>query len=313
MELGRGFHGIVRMVRKKHTRREYACKSIRKNDKTPIHMIQSEIESMKGLHHKHIVELQVVFEEPHFVHIVCELCRGEDLLERIGSGDWNATEQESAKLIKNILSAIAYLHDNGVVHRGLKAANFVFLSKNTNTDIKIIDFGVARKLPPKEGESPTCDALENVLTTKVETPPSYVAPEILTQERYNCKCDVWSVGVVAYFVLSRGKLPYSGDSDKETASMLQDPNLQCEYEPAETWARLNDSAKAFCQALMQRDVASRPTAQEALELHWIVSMAGSLSPKYNKAHRRKQSKEDKLDSFLRTITLSKSSSNDDDL
>ncbi|CAJ1965565.1 unnamed protein product [Cylindrotheca closterium] len=309
MELGRGSFGIVRKVRKKHTRREYACKTIRKNDKTPIHMLQREIESMQGLHHRHIIELQNVFEEPHFVHIVSELCRADELYERIGSGDWNATEPESAQLLQNILSAVAYMHEHGVVHRDLKASNFVFASKTTNTDIKIIDFGLARKLPLKEGpaDSPTYDTLEQILTTKVGT-PYYVAPEVLLQDRYNSKCDVWSVGVIAYLVLSRGKLPHCGDNEADTITLLQDPDLQCVYEPAEIWAELVDesSAKDFCQALLQKDPTLRSTAEEALALNWIQTMAGpSVSPKHKK-HRRQRSKEDMLDTFFRTIHMSSS-------
>ncbi|KAL3929818.1 MAG: hypothetical protein SGBAC_012044 [Bacillariaceae sp.] len=307
MEVGRGSFGIVRKARKKHTRKDYACKTLRKNDKTPIPMLQREIECMQGLHHPCIIELQDVFEEPHFVHIITELCRGEELYERIGSGDWNATEQESAQLLQNMLSGIAYLHENGVVHRDLKASNFLFASKNTNTNVKIIDFGLARKVPLKEGpvDAPTYEILENVLTTKVGT-PYYVAPEVLLQDSYNCKCDVWSIGVIAYLVLSRGKLPYCGDDEMQTCVMLKDPKLQCDYEPAKIWDdKLDGSAKKFCQALMQKDPGTRPTAQEALDLEWIQRMASS------KARRRGSADDIMLDLF-RTITRSHSKDRSED-
>lgn len=257
---------MVRKVRKKHTRREYACKTLKKNDKTPVHMLQREIESMRGLHHPHVLELQDVYEEAKFIHIISELCTGRELYERIGSGDWNATEQESAKLLQNILSAIAYLHENGVVHRDLKASNFLFVSPNTNTNVKIIDFGLARKVAD--------DIAEHRLTTKVGT-PYYVAPEVLLQDAYCCKCDVWSIGVIAYLVLSRGKLPFCGQDEKQTLALLKDPDLDCSYEPSEVWAEWSGSAKVFCQALLQKDPAARPTAREAMGLTWIQDMAAS--------------------------------------
>eukprot|EP00526_Cylindrotheca_closterium_P014256 CAMPEP_0113638944 /NCGR_PEP_ID=MMETSP0017_2-20120614/20417_1 /TAXON_ID=2856 /ORGANISM="Cylindrotheca closterium" /LENGTH=346 /DNA_ID=CAMNT_0000550107 /DNA_START=65 /DNA_END=1105 /DNA_ORIENTATION=- /assembly_acc=CAM_ASM_000147 len=309
-EVGRGSFGIVHKVHKKHTRREYACKTLKKNDKTPDYMLQREIESLRNLHHPHILKLEDIFEESRFVHIVSELCTGGELYERVGTGHWKVTEKESAKLLQNILSAIAYMHENGVVHRDLNASNFLFASKNTNTNIKIIDFGLARKLPLKEGpvddSSPTYEMLDQVLTTKVGT-PYYVAPEVLLQDSYNCKCDVWSVGVIAYLVMSRGKLPYCGADERETLALLKDPDLHCDYDNAEIWAELDESAKDCCQALMQKDPALRPTAQEALDLHWIQTMAGALSPKHKK-HRRRRSKDHMLGSFFRSITSS--SSND---
>lgn len=228
-------------------------------------MLRREIECMQGLHHPHILELVEVFEESRFIHIVSELCTGGELYERIGSGDWNATEKESARLLENMLSAIAYLHDHGVVHRDLKASNFLFVSKITNTNVKIIDFGLAKKLPLTESATGTMDQR---LTTKVGT-PYYVAPEVLLQDTYDCKCDVWSIGVIAFLVLSRGKLPYCGEDEKQTIAMLKDPNLQCVYEPKDVWDELDDSAKDFCQALMLRDPLVRPTAKEALGLNWI--------------------------------------------
>lgn len=308
MEVGRGCFGIVRKVRKKHTRREYACKTIRKNDKTPIHMLQREIQAMEGLRHKHIIELQDVFEEPHFVHIVSDLIKGDELYERVGSGEWNATEQECAMLLQNILSAVAYMHEHGVVHRDLKASNFLFTSKQTNTDVKIIDFGLAAKVELQEGpaDDATSGVMENILTTKVGT-PYYVAPEVLVQDRYCCKCDVWSVGVIAYLVLSRGTLPYCGKDEQETCVLLRDPNLTCSFEPTATWSEWGNSAKFFCLALMQKDPVSRPSAREALELQWIQSLAGPpVSPKLKKGKvGRTRSKDEVLENLLRTKALNK--------
>mmetsp|Transcript_45242 Transcript_45242/g.109490 ORF Transcript_45242/g.109490 Transcript_45242/m.109490 type:complete len:681 (-) Transcript_45242:60-2102(-) len=308
MEVGRGSFGIVRKARKKHSFRDFACKTIRKNDKSPIQMLQREVEALQTLqdhhHHKNIIELQEVFEEPHFVHIVTELCRGEELYERIGSGDWNPTEPESAKLLRNILSAICHMHEHGVVHRDLKASNFMFVSKNTNTNVKIIGFDLARKLPLKEGPVDSPEYEDQVLTTKVGT-PYYVAPEVLLQDSYNCKCDVWSVGVIAYLVLSGGKLPFCGEDEKQTIELLKEPELHCDYD-AEVWGELDESAKDFCQALLQRDPALRPTAQDALDLDWVVTMPRKL-------RQKQKSRDEMLESFFRTITLSRSSTSSSSL
>ena len=127
------------------------------------------------------------------------LCTGGELFDEITSRS-QFSEQDAAKIIQQVLSAIAYCHANNIVHRDLKPENLLLDSKNDNT-IKVIDFGTSAKYT--EGEK-----MKQTFGTAY-----YIAPEVLTSE-YNEKCDVWSIGVILYILLS-GRPPFDGKDDRE--------------------------------------------------------------------------------------------------
>ena len=94
-------------------------------------------------------------------------------------------ESDAVPVMRNFLSALAYLHQNSIVHRDLKPQNLIFASKTDNEDIKIVDFGFAVKLSnPEQTLIRACGS------------PGYVSPELLRFEGYNCATDVFSAGVI---------------------------------------------------------------------------------------------------------------------
>jgi calcium-dependent protein kinase len=93
---------------------------------------------------------------------------------------------------------VAYFHDLNVVHRDLKPEN-VLIDKELNNTLKIIDFGTSIEIQ------------ENETLTNTHGTSYYIAPEVLNK-KYNKKCDVWSVGVILYILLS-GKPPFDGAND----------------------------------------------------------------------------------------------------
>lgn len=177
--------------------------------------------------------------------------------------------------------------------------------------VRIIDFGLSKYVPPKS----LCDKNESdqlvdpnpngekgdhvMLETEKTTPddshddlrkngtgwmtsevgtPYYTAPEVLTQEKYSLKCDCWSIGAIAYLVLS-GDLPVLGKDERETVKKLMDPQLEVEFDtsPRGVWrddGPISPQARAFCQALLQRDPNLRPTSREALYLDWMTTHFG---------------------------------------
>merc|ERR1719343_1618285 len=136
-------------------------------------------------------------------------------------------------------------------------ANITQISQNLR-DIKIIDFELSTKINPETKKVKGC------LGT-----PYYVAPEVLTEESYDSKCDVWSIGVIAYLILSR-QLPFQGKDEEETISFLMEAdNYKPKYDSAR-WRSLDPQAIDFCQSLLQIDPSKRPTAREAMSHPWIV-------------------------------------------
>jgi serine/threonine protein kinase len=120
----------------------YALKAIQKDQVNEIYHaeMRNEIEILKHLDHPNIVRIFESFEHKRQIYLVMEYCSGGDLYERCHP----YTEQETAKIVTKILSAVAYMHKRGVVHRDLKFENILFENKRKNANIKIIDFGLSK-------------------------------------------------------------------------------------------------------------------------------------------------------------------------
>lgn len=135
--------------------------------------------------------------------------------------------------------------------------------------------------PPTHDSGAKADATirrwYGTLTSEVGT-PYYVAPEVLLEDSYNCLCDVWSIGVIAYLILSHGSLPYQGADERETIQLLmKSPQEDLSFQPLKA-AGCSEAAIAFCQHLLQKDPSQRPTAQAALGHSWLVERCGPPPP-----------------------------------
>jgi len=245
-ELGHGHYGVVRKCRDRITGEWYAIKSIRKSKVNKIHVLKREIEILQQVHHPHIIELRQVYEDERYLHLVTELCTGGELFDRImdlsSTDEGHFTEQAAARLVRDILDAIAYCHAQGIVHRDLKPENFLFKDKTENAAIKIIDFGLSRH---------DDDAAMGIMQTKVGT-PYYVAPEVLRRE-YTNSCDIWSIGVITYILLC-GYPPFYGDSDYQIFESVKVGQFDF---PSPEWDDISPAAKEFVLALLQREAHRR--------------------------------------------------------
>ncbi|CAG2255016.1 CAMK1 [Mytilus edulis] len=132
--------------------------------------LENEIRVLQRLDHPNIVKLLDVFEDKSHVYLVMELVTGGELFDRIvEKGSY--TEKDASDLIRQILEAVDYMHDRGVVHRDLKPENLLYHSADEDSKIMISDFGLS-----KTEESGT-------MATACGT-PGYVAPEVLAQLPY---------------------------------------------------------------------------------------------------------------------------------
>jgi calcium-dependent protein kinase len=131
---------------------------------------------------------------------VTELCTGGELFDEI-TNQSQFCEGDAAKIIQQVLLAIGYCHSKRIVHRDLKPENILLDSKKNSNVVKVIDFGTSSKFEPGKK-----------LSSQFGT-AYYIAPEVLTSE-YNEKCDIWSIGVILYILLS-GRPPFDGKDDKE--------------------------------------------------------------------------------------------------
>lgn len=167
---------------------------------TRIYQAQKE-----DTHSRNCVRLYEVYEDDEFVHMVLENCRGNSMshLIQMQTDEENPIqyfkcENDIKNVLRQLLHSIKCLHDVGIVHRDLKLDNIMM----DEGEIRIIDFGLSKIINPEEKEK---------LTTVVGT-PHYIAPEIFNNS-YDEKCDVWSLGVIAYQLFSQGEFPFEGDNE----------------------------------------------------------------------------------------------------
>jgi calcium-dependent protein kinase len=160
------------------------------------------------------------------------------------------------------LHAVNHLHEAKICHRNLKPENFLFETKESNAEVKIIDFGLSNKF----GE----DGEEGAHT--VTGTPYYVAPEVLRQ-KYGKECDMWSVGVIMYVLLA-GFPPFHGQTNTDTFRKILKGEFSFKYPE---WQNISKEAKDLIKRCLTTDVGKRITAREAMDHVWF-HRKGSTSP-----------------------------------
>jgi calcium-dependent protein kinase len=190
---------------------------------------------------------------------VQELCLGGELFDRLDEQpDYRYTEAECARLVKQMLCAVRYLHSKGIIHRDLKLENFLFSSTAEDSELKMIDFGLSKHF--RYGE---------IQHEAVGTPYT-VAPEVI-RGNYDEKCDIWAIGVIAFLLLS-GDPPFGGCGGPEPLLTVRSNILSglFSFEPEEVWSLVSERAQDFIRELLVLDTKKRPTAQNAQTHPWIV-------------------------------------------
>ncbi|XP_066997429.1 calcium/calmodulin-dependent protein kinase type 1 isoform X1 [Anabrus simplex] len=214
-------------------------------------------EDTPWLKHPNIVQLLETFEDKHKVYLIMELVTGGELFDRIvEKGSY--TEKDASDLIRQVLEAVDYMHEQGVVHRDLKPENLLYYSPDEDSKIMISDFGLSKMED------------SGIMATACGT-PGYVAPEVLAQKPYGKAVDVWSIGVISYILLC-GYPPFYDENDANLFAQI----LKGEFEfDSPYWDDISESAKDFIRQLMCVDVEKRYTCRQALAHPWICGNAAS--------------------------------------
>ncbi|XP_076053776.1 uncharacterized protein LOC143032726 [Oratosquilla oratoria] len=196
--IGKGNFAVVKLATHVVTKSKVAIKIIDKSkiDEENLRKIWREIEILKKLRHQHITRLYQVMETERMIYLVTEYASHGELFDYLVDHG-KMSEPEARLKFGQIVAALNYCHQHGVVHRDLKAENLL-LDKDLN--IKIADFGFSNFYTPGV-----------LLSTWCGSPP-YAAPELFQGRKYDGpKADIWSLGVVLY-VLVCGSLPFDGST-----------------------------------------------------------------------------------------------------
>jgi len=244
-----------------------AVKIIRKSElnEAEQNRLQDEANILKLLDHPNIVRLYEIYNDPKRYYMVTEyffiyeyednlyrLCTGGELFDRLADEKY-FSEQHAARIMKQVLSALAYCHNCKIVHRDMKPNNLLLATPDKDTRIKIIDFGTSMVFNPGKK-----------ITGKIGT-PLFIAPEVL-RGSYTEKCDVWSCGVLLYVLLS-GTQPFHGSSSFDVMQKIK----RGTYTMLGTrWEAVSTKGKDLVKLMLQYDPEKRCSALEALNHPWIL-------------------------------------------
>ncbi|XP_021913849.1 serine/threonine-protein kinase 17A-like isoform X2 [Zootermopsis nevadensis] len=251
----RGKFAAVRKCTHKETGVEYAAKFIRKRRRATDQRkgILHEVAVLKiAADSARIVRLHEVYETSTEMALILELAAGGEL-QRVLDAEEGLEEQHVARVMRQILEGLCYLHDNNIAHLDLKPQNLLLTGAYPDCDIKLCDFGISRVI--KSGVE-----VREILGT-----PDYVAPEVLGYEPISLATDIWSVGVLTYVLLS-GYSPFAGNTKQETFCNI---SQCCLSFPDELFDGVSSVAKDFIQATLVKDPSKRLTSHQCLEHPWL--------------------------------------------
>jgi calcium-dependent protein kinase len=235
------------------TKQQCALKTIPKRRKVYVEMMRKEIDLIRSLRHPNIIKLVDAFEEERVVHMVFEMCTGGELFEPIEDRRVRFSERQASRIMRKIFEVVRYLHTRNIVHRDLKPENVLFERPGLDSDIKVIDFGLATLLQPGR-----------TLRDHVGT-PYYIAPEVL-ERHYGAECDLWSCGVILFTLLASYP-PFYGENEAEIYERVRVARVDLE---SDAWSRRSHEVRDLIQQLLRRFPAERLSVEAALTHRWIV-------------------------------------------
>lgn len=270
--LGRGQYGEVRLSQRKEDLELFAVKIVLKKNleaEKDLDDHRRECEILGSLDHDNIVKLQGFYEDQTFFYMVMEYCPEGELCERL-TDLVDFSERESRDIILTLVYTLLYCQKKGIAHRDIKPSNILLRKKlnhlpstrnritrfreATRTfDIVLADWGFAAK-SSENGYETTCGS------------PLFVAPEIINEVPYNYKCDIWSLGVLCFLMVSGGVRPFLGKStDEYIANVLKG---DYKFRPKSVWAE-SPECMEFIKRCLVLDPSKRATYEELLNMRWF--------------------------------------------
>jgi len=251
--LGTGNFSQVKLGIDKNSKEKVAIKIIdKKRVKHKPEMLSNEVEILIKMDHPNVIKLLDLFDATEHLYLVMELVTGGELFDRIVERE-SYSEADAKEVMRQLLSALEYIHANDIVHRDLKPENLLLETEDNDTNIKLSDFGLSKIYEA-----------EFLLKTACGT-PGYVAPEILQASGYGPAIDMWSAGVILYILLC-GYPPFYNDND----AVLFESILNAKYHfHSPYWDHISKPAKDLIKALLVIDPAVRLTATQAKDSEWF--------------------------------------------
>ena len=259
-DLGHGSYGQVKKVRHKQLNEIRALKITSKKTATS----KIEINILRKISHPNITNIFEIYEDSRKYYIMMEFLEGGELFEAITSaGSFN--ELSAAKIMRQLLNAINYLHSSHIVHRDLKPENIMLTGepKDGNYQIKLIDFGAATIFTPGK-------KISKFIGTSY-----YIAPEVL-KENYDEKCDVWSCGVIFYILLC-GYPPFNGNTNLDIYHNIRTKNPSF---GGDEWEDISKDAIDLIKNMLNKNPSKRFSCEMCLNHKWFKLLEDAEKNKF---------------------------------
>jgi len=263
--LGEGMFGKVykgyrkstgEVVAIKVTAKKLLAKSAKKKSQ-----LDKEIAFMKEIRHPNIVRLIDTELTTTSIHMVLEYCPGGDLAHRLSSSPGRKlSETVARRYLRHLAAGLHCIWQSNLIHRDLKPQNLLLSTNNDSTAVlKIADFGFARQLGMGTLAETQCGS------------PLYMAPEILNGRHYDAKCDLWSVGVILFQMVT-GEPPYKG---RDTPDLRN--NIRTKPVVIPKGVKISTTCKALLKRLLVRNPLQRCSYEEFFESEFLQASDGSGS------------------------------------
>jgi serine/threonine protein kinase len=300
-----GSFGIIHVVKHMPTKEYYIMKKMSKREIKSSDMtrqIASEVKIHTTLNHPNIVKMIDYFEDEKYIYIVLEYMMKGDLYELLHNENKyeQFEEDEAQKIMKDIVSGVAYLHSKRIVHRDIKLENLLINEFDT---VKVADFGLsvdlnelselqssipppdvtevkekpAKKILPKTRKDRKLEEAEDEMTVLCGT-TEYMPPEMLKGEKYNEKVDVWALGIVMFELLT-GDIPfdkretkYKKFKDKRNRELFRKQVISKDIKYPDG---MSSEAIDLMKKMLNKDPIKRISANEVLNHPWFTQTFSS--------------------------------------
>ncbi|XP_071444863.1 MAP kinase-interacting serine/threonine-protein kinase 1 isoform X2 [Hetaerina americana] len=290
--LGEGAYASVQTCANIWTDLEFAVKII---EKIPGHSRVKVLKEVETFHHcqghPNIINLLEFFEDDNCFHLVFEKVNGGQLLSRIQE-QHHFTERDAKQIVKDLASALNFLHKKGIAHRDLKPENILCVYPDKLSPVKICDFDLG------SGIKFNANLSSPLTTPQLLTPvgsAEFMAPEVVDAfvggdaTTYDKRCDLWSLGVITYVLLC-GYPPFygicgadcgweRGENCPRCQQLLFTSIQEGRYEfPERDWKHISEEAKSLVRQLLAKDAMMRPSAESILSHPWLADDKETSAP-----------------------------------
>ncbi|XP_078733073.1 MAP kinase-interacting serine/threonine-protein kinase 1-like isoform X1 [Lampetra fluviatilis] len=283
--LGEGAYARVQTCCSLINNKEYAVKVIEKTAGHSRNRVFKEVEILYQCQgNDNILQLIEFFEEDDRFYLVFEKMRGGTVLAQIQRRG-HFSEQEASEVVRDIATALHFLHQKGIAHRDLKPENILCENPHQVSPVKICDFDLGSSMKLSSACSP-------VTTPELLTPcgsAEFMAPEVVeafSEEAsiYDKRCDLWSLGVILYIMLS-GSPPFVGNCGSDCGWERGEACHACQtmlFEriqaghycfPEKDWKNVSAAAKHLISHLLLPDAKARLSAAQVLRHPWVAGDA----------------------------------------